>query len=166
MISVPTNPDNYSVDPKAVAHLRAPQGVALQNAYLAEANARMPMRQNTLVVEQQKLTNTAIVMLGRALEKQGITTAAQGEKTITLRVLAQGYRMQAFRWTGRVILQAQLGDGTVVSYPNESLSPKGWENAFDGAVLFALNDLLADERFVAYVNSVSSPAAVVAPAPK
>lgn len=171
MISVPTNPDNYSIDPKAVAQLRAPQSVALENAYPVELPAAMPMRNNTLVVEQQKLTETAIVMLSRALEKQGIAVSPQGDKTITLRVRAQGYRMQMFRWTGQVILETKLGDGTIISYPNESLSPKGWENAFDGAVLFALNDLLSDDRFVAYVNSTRadppkpSSLAPVAPSP-
>jgi hypothetical protein len=152
MINVPTNPDNYNIEPKALAHLRAPQTVALKNAYPGEANASMPIQHNTLVVEQHKLTETAIVMLRRALEKRGIATAEQAQKTITLRVRAQGYRMQMFRWTGKVMLESQLGDGTTISYPNESLSPKGWENAFDGAVLFALNDLLADEQFVAYMN--------------
>jgi len=152
MITVPTNPDNYSIDPKAVANLRTSQAVALKNAYPEETNANMPMRHNTLVVEQKKLTDTAIVMLRRALEKQGITTSESAGKTITLRVRAQGYRMQTFRWTGQVILEAALGDGAVISYPNESLSPKGWENAFDGAVLFALNDLLADDKLVAYIN--------------
>jgi hypothetical protein len=152
IINVPTNPDNYRIEPKVVAHLRAPQTVALKNAYPAEANISLPIRHNTLAVEQKQLTETAVVMLSRALEKQGITTSEQAEKRITLRVRAQGYRMQVFRWTGIVILDAELGDGTRISYPNESLSPKGWENAFDGAVLFALQDLLEDERFVAYMN--------------
>jgi len=152
MVNVPTNPDNYSIDPKAVTNLRAPQSVTLKNAYDAETPANMPMRYNTLVVEQKKLTDTAIVMLSRALEKRGIATSERADKTVTLRIRAQGYRMQTFRWTGQVVLEALLGDGSVISYPNESLSPKGWENAFDGAVLFALNDLLADEKFVAYIN--------------
>src|SRR6185503_8435695 len=105
-----------------------------------------------LVVDQKQLTDTGIAMLARALQKQGIATVQQADNSVTLRVRAQGYAAQPFRWTGKVLLEAQLGDGTLISYPNESLSPKGWENAFDGAVLFALNDLLADERFVAYMN--------------
>jgi hypothetical protein len=151
-ISVPTNPNNYSIEPKAVAHLRAPQSVALKNAYPAEASISFPIQTNTLVLDQKQLTETAIVMLSRALEKQGIAKSEQAKKTITLRVRAQGYRFQIFRWTGLVILEAQLGDGTVLSYPNENLSGKGYEHAFDGAVLFALNDLLADEKFIAYMN--------------
>jgi hypothetical protein len=151
-VNVATNPNNYSIEPKRVAHLRAPQSLALKNAYPEEASARFPIPFATLVVEQKQLTETAIAMLGRALEKQGIAQSGQAEKTITMCVRASGYTSQPFRWTGKIILEAQLGDGTVISYPNESLSPKGMENAFDGAVLFALNDLLADERFIAYMN--------------
>jgi hypothetical protein len=151
--TVPTNPNNYSIEPKAVSHLRAPQTVALKNAYAEESTVIFPIQHNKLSIEQKELTQTAIAMLSRALEKQGITTAEKAEKTVTLRVRAQGYRMQMFRWTGRIILEARLGeDPSPISYPNESLSPKGWENAFDGAVLFALNDLIEDERFVAYIN--------------
>ena len=151
-VVVPTNPNNYSIDPGAVARLRTSQSVGLKNGYAEPAPREMPMRHNTLVVDQKQLTETAVAMLERALQKQGISTVQQADKSVTLRVRAQGYTMQVFRWTGKVLLEAQLGDGTLISYPNESLSPKGWENAFDGAVLFALNDLLADERFVAYMN--------------
>jgi hypothetical protein len=151
-VNVPTNPNNYSIEPKRVAHLRAPQSVALKNAYPEEASARFPIPSATLVVEQKQLTETAIAMLGRALAKQGIASSEQAEKTITMCVRAVGWTAQPFRWTGKVILEAQLGDGAVISYPNEYLSGWSGERAFDGAVLFALNDLLADERFIAYMN--------------
>jgi len=151
-VVVPTNPNNYSIEPGAVAKLRTSRSVVLRNGYTEPAPCEMPMRHNTLVVDQKQLTDTGIAMLARALQKQGIATVQQADNSVTLRVRAQGYAAQPFRWTGKVLLEAQLGDGTLISYPNESLSPKGWENAFDGAVLFALNDLLADERFVAYMN--------------
>lgn len=154
---VETNPDNYSIETAAVAPLRGPHSVALKNAYAAvqEAKATMPMRGgHKLVVEQKDLTNTAIVMLKRAFEQQGIRIAEDAEKTVTLRVRATGYAFAAggITVTGKIVLQAQLGDGTVISYPNENLTPRGWEHAFDGAVLFALKELVADERFIAYVK--------------
>lgn len=150
--TIPTNPKNYDIEPKAVASLRAPQSVALKNGFPQEEKATMKIEHNFLVVEQRKLTDTAIAMLGRALEKQGITVSEAAEKTLTLRVNARGYVMQFFRWTGQVLLETRLGDGTLISNPSENLSGKGFEYAFDGAVLFALNDLLADERFTAYMN--------------
>jgi len=155
-VVVPTNPNNYSIAPANVAALRGPQSITLKNGYAEPAVQELPLQHNKLIVEQKQLTETAVVMLERALQKQGISNLPQADRSVTLRVRAQGYRMQAFRWTGQVLLEAKLGDGTVISYPNESLSPKGWENAFDGAVLFALNDLLADERFVAYINQVAA----------
>lgn len=150
--TIPTNPNNYDIEPKAVAALRAPQSVALKNGFPQEEKMTMKLEHNFLVVEQRKLTDTAIAMLGRALEKQGITVSEAADKTLTLRVNARGYVMQFFRWTGQVLLETRLGDGTLVSNPSENLSGKGFEHAFDGAVLFALNDLLADERFTAYMN--------------
>lgn len=150
--TIPTNPKNYDIEPKAVAHLRAPQSVALKNGFPQEEKMTMKIEHNFLVVEQRKLTDTAIAMLGRALQKRGITVSDDAEKTLTLRANARGYVMQLFRWTGQVLLETRLGDGPVVSNPSENLSGKGFEHAFDGAVLFALNDLLADERFVAYMN--------------
>ena len=152
---VETNPDNYSIETAAVAPLRGPHSVALKNAYDAyrEVNADMPMRGgHRLVVEQKNLTNTAIVMLKRAFEKQGIRIAEDAEKAVTLRVRATGYAQTLVGITGKILLQAELGDGTVISYPNENFSPRGPEHAFDGAVLFALKELVADERFIAYVK--------------
>jgi hypothetical protein len=150
---VTTNPDNYSIDTAAVAPLRGPHSVALKNAYPGEANATMPMRGgHRLVVEQKNLTDTAVVMLKRAFEKQGIRIAEDAEKTVTLRVRAVGYTQTLVGITGKVLLQAQLGDGTVISYPNENFSPRGLEHAFDGAVLFALKDFVADERLIAYMK--------------
>lgn len=150
--TIPTNPNNYDIEPKAVAHLRTPQSVALKNGFPQEEKMTMKIEHNFLVVEQRKLTDTAIAMLGRALQKRGITVADDAEKSLTLRVNARGYVMQFFRWTGQVLLETRLGDGTLVSHPSENLSGKGFEHAFDGAVLFALNDLLADERLIAYMN--------------
>ena len=153
MHTVPTDPNHYNIKPETVTHLRASQSVALKNAYPAEASVSLPMPYSqSLVVEQKQLTETAIAILGRALEKQGIAKSGQTEKTITLRVRARGYTSQPFRWTGKIILEAQLGDSTVISYPQENLSGHSMGRAFDGAVLFALNDLLADEKFIAYMN--------------
>lgn len=150
--TVPTKPDNYSVAPKATAHLRPAQSVSLVNGYPAESNLRVRLRGTTLVLERQKMTDTAIAMLTRALENQGITVTPQAEKTVTLQVQPQGVVFQMFRYTGRINLVAKFGDGKEAHLPQENMSPMGWTNAFDGAVLFALNDLLEHESFVAYMN--------------
>jgi hypothetical protein len=152
-VAVPTKPDNYDIAPKATAHLRSPQSVSLVNGYDAESNVQFRLRGGgTLVFERRQLTQTAIAMLTRALEKQGISVTPQAPKTITLQVQPQGLVFQYFRYTGRITLVARLGDAGEVHIPQENLSPMGWTNAFDGAVLFALNDLLEHENFVAYMK--------------
>lgn len=151
-VSVPTNPHHYDIEANALSRLRAPQAVVLSNAYPGEANATLKLRGAELVLDQKQLTDTAIAMLSRAMEKQNIAVSAEAPKSIALRVRVRGVRMQPFRWTGIVILEAQFGDGTSTSIPNENLSGLGWEEAFDGAVLLALNDLAENEKFVAYMN--------------
>lgn len=151
-VTVPTKPDNYSIAPKAAAHLRSPQSVSLVNGYPTESNLRVKLKGNTLILERQKMTDTAIAMLTRALENQGISVTPQAEKSITLQVQPQGMVFQMFRYTGRIMLVAKFGDGKEAHLPQENLSPMGWTNAFDGAILFALNDLLEHETFVAYLN--------------
>jgi hypothetical protein len=152
-IPVASDPNRYSIEPKTFAHLRAPQAVALLNAYKAESNAEMKLQRSghTLVVERRQLMETALAMLGRALQQQGYTISPSAPKTITLRVTPTGAMAQAFRYTGRINLEARFGDGTTASIPQENLGAT-WERGFDGAVLFALNDLLEHERFTAYIN--------------
>jgi hypothetical protein len=151
-VSVGTDPDRFSLEPTATAHLRMPQNVALLNGYKEETKSQYGMPGgNTLVVENKALTETAVAMLGRALQKQGYTVSPQAQKTVTLRVVPRGYIYQAFRYTGRIMLEAKFGDGTEAFIPQENLGAT-WERGFDGAVLFALKDLLEHERFVAYVN--------------
>lgn len=151
-VNVGTDPNRFSLEPDATAHLRMPQNVALLNGYKEETKSEYPMPGgNTLVLENKQLTGTAVAMLGRALQKQGYTVSPHAQKTITLRVVPRGYVYQAFRYTGRIMLEAKFGDGTEASIPQENLGAT-WDRGFDGAVLFALKDLLEHERFVAYLN--------------
>jgi hypothetical protein len=151
-VHVPTDPGGYSIEPRDALHLRTPQSITLKNAYPAEASATFRAQGETLVVEQKQLTETALAMLSRALAQRGIATAEQAGKTIVLAVRADGYVSQPFRWTGKVVLEARLGDGSVISFPGRGRSLKGWGQAFDSAVLFSLGYLLHDHKFVSYLN--------------
>jgi hypothetical protein len=151
---IPSDPTRYDLEASALSSIRAPGPVALSNSYPEEANANVvfKLRGNTLVFDQKRLTDTALAMLARAMEKQNIAIAADATKTVALRVRVTGYRFQVFRWTGRIILEARFGDGTSTSIPSDNLSGVGFDQAFDGAVLLALKDLAEDEGFVAYMN--------------
>jgi hypothetical protein len=147
-----TSPETYSLGASAVSHLRRPQTVALQNAYAADTKVELKLAGgNVWIIDLRRLTQTSITMLARALESQGIAAAPDAPNRITLRVsdplASPGYTIYA-----RVNLEARLGDGSVVSLQAENRSPVNAERAFDGAVLFALNRLVGDEKFVAYLN--------------
>ena len=154
---IQTDASTFSIEPAAVAHLRAQQAVALKNGYAAPAQANMPQGRGQIWTSDLKqLTETAISMLGRALEKQGIRIAPEAEKTVTLRVHELRAGMYGVMIHPRVramlVLDAQYADGATTSVHALNTSPMGAPRAIDGAVLFALNDLVRNEQFVSYVN--------------
>ena len=51
---------------------------------------------------------------------------------------------------------SNFGNGTNSYIEADNSSPGEFGRAFDGAVLFALNQLLADEKFIAYMKSGAS----------
>ena len=145
-----TDPNRFSLPPSDLAHLRAPQSLGMRNAYPAPA----PIKTGLLAFDQQQLTETAIAMLTRAMDKHGIAVAAQAEKTVTLRVRLTNLRMRGMppQRTARIYLDAELGDGTSTSLEAEETSLGEFDRAIDGAILVALKDLVADEKFVAYMK--------------
>lgn len=147
-----SNPDTFSLGPAALSHLRRPQAVALENAYPAETKVELKLTGgNVWIVELRRLTQSSITMLARGMEGQGIKVAADAPKRVTLRVsdplAAAGYTVFA-----RVNLEARFADGTSTSIQADNRSPASADRAFDGAVLFALNKLIYDEKFIAYMN--------------
>ena len=154
-----SDPDRFSLAPSAVAHLRAPQTIKFTNAYLSAAifQLRFPGSGVTVDQDQQQYTETAIVMLNRAMEKQGISRSSDAKKTITLRVRIVDYRLGGVvispEYHGRVALDAEFGDGSVASISGSGMSSLGHSRAFDAAILVALNRLVADKKFVAYINN-------------
>jgi hypothetical protein len=178
-MDVPTSPDTFPVEPVNAAHLRAPQSVGLKNAYNAGAQRTIDAgKGQTWTVDQKQMTDTAITMLGRAVEKHGFNTKGPGDKSITLQVRAEhGFihqRTMSFVAQANVTvsLHAAFGDGSSTTVGADNNSPLGPQRAFEGALMFALNKLLNDQRFVAYVNNAGPdalkpaalvPAVVVAP---
>ena len=108
------------------------------------------------MLDQEQFTDTAIAMLGRALEKQGVKVAPSADKVVTLRVRVLGAGLRAYPFvavsSARVGLEANLAGGGEFYVESENGSPGGASRAFDGAVLFTLNQLLEDPKFAAYLN--------------
>src|SRR6185503_15074222 len=152
-----SDPNRFSLAQGEVAHLRAPQRLTLRNAYTAPAVKQVQAGLIPLEFDQKQFTDTAIAVLSRAMEKHGIQVAPQGEKTVTLRVRGPtNLRMRgglgATSRTVRLELDAEFGDGTRTSLEAEETTGGEFTRAMDGAVLVALKDLVADEKFLAYMQ--------------
>jgi hypothetical protein len=147
-----TNPETYSVGPAGLSHLRRPQTVALENAYPAETKVELKLTGgNVWIIELRRLTQTSIAMLARGMEGQGIKVAPDASKRVTLRV-SDPIASASYTIYARLNVEARFGDGTSTILQAENRSPMSADRAFDGALLFALNKLVYDEKFVAYMN--------------
>lgn len=158
-VEIPTDPDTFSVETKAVAHLRPAQAVALINGYETEAKEEFKSDPFvTWVFDARRLTDTVITMLRRPMEKHGMTLDARAGKSVTLRLY--GMRGNVFTMppipyahvNAHLSLEAQFGDGTRAVIEASNGAPISHQRAFDGAALFALYKLLVDPNFVAYMN--------------
>ena len=153
---VVTNPDAVALEPFALGQMRAPQTVLLKNAYERPERREIKSEAGTWVVDLRQLTDTAIVAMRRTLEKQGIRAAPESAKTVTLRLEVRG------GWAmlvpphvlarARVALEAQFGDGSTAWVEAEDGSAFGATRAFESAIRIALQRLLFDPAFGAYLN--------------
>jgi len=150
---IETDPDTFRVEPAAASQLRGPQTVALNNAY---KTAREVTIGRNMSADLRQLTETAIIMLGRAMEKQGIRVMPQADKTVTLRVhrVSVGiYGLQiAPQYPAKLVLEVEYLNGKKTSIEALNVAPYSPWRATGGAILFALNDLVRHEQFVAYIN--------------
>ena len=155
-VDIPTDPQAFSLEANRLSQLPRSQAVALKNGYTGDATLRLKMSSNTWVIDQKQLTETALAMLGRAMQQQGLTLDPQAGKTVTLRarVLSTRFRTMPFvaMISVRLALNASFGDGSGTYIEADNSSPGGAQRAYDGAVLFALNQLVADPKFTAYLN--------------
>jgi hypothetical protein len=85
-----TSPDALRIEPFWLAQLRAPQSVALSNGLSNAVKYQIRNESITWELDARQLTDTAIVMLQRALDAQGIRPGAQPVKTVTLRIEVRG----------------------------------------------------------------------------
>jgi hypothetical protein len=153
---IATDPNTFSLEPGRVSHLRRPQSVSLANGFEAESKRSFKINANTWVFDEKQLTNTAIAVLNRGMTQQGLAVEPNGGKTIVMRASVLGARVRTYPFVAfvdaRVGLHADFGDGTKTYVEADNSSPAGAPRAYDGAMLFALQQLLTDEKFVAYIN--------------
>lgn len=152
------DPNFGNLEPERLASLKGGQVVALKNGYPSEDKVSFKSGTRTYVFDQQQFTEAAIANLRRALEKQGIKIDAAVDKAITLRVRIQKFEVQvngiivtAFARAGLDASFAADGDVYVEgANPNPRIAQSSV--AMQAAVQVALRALVADPKFIAYVN--------------
>lgn len=146
--------DRFELEPAVVSGLRSAEPVALRNGY-AYASAHVVNQYVTL--DEREFTDSAIAMLSRALETQGIRVAPDAKKSVTLRVDMDRHVLRmphvfAPQYYATITLEATLGDGAKLEENAQDMSPGGWGRATDAASLLALKYLVKNDKFVAYLN--------------
>lgn len=137
-----------SIDHKLAEHLRGPQAVAIHNYFVVYANDPQAAKWT----EGKKLTDTAALLLGKIMEKQGIAVDAKAGKVMVLRVLESRIGGGTPMRGAAAALEARYGDGSVSRVSATNVGFSGYRSA-DGAMLFALYRLIQDQKFVAFMNN-------------
>lgn len=150
-IQIQSNPDAFEVPLEAPPKLRGNQTISLANAYKAPTEAKIFLGGPGWVADLQQYTQSAVTLLGREMRKTGISVGP-GRKSIVLRVHSVQAAPGMFLIPANLVLDAEYGDGTKSSITAEDNAGSAWR-AVDGAMGIAIARLLADERFLAYVNA-------------
>ena len=149
--AVRTNPINIEIGSAALSHVPA-RPVTLVNGHASESELRFSMPPHTLIVEPKQMTEAAITALRNGLDKHRPPKSKAAPKRITLRVTSPR-SAGAYPNPGVAIsLEAQFGDGTRTLVNGQGYSARGADRSFEVALQNALNQLLSDQRFVAYMK--------------
>lgn len=147
-----TSPDTFNVPADAAKHLRAGANVALNNAYPAETKVKIWVYGDSgWIADLKQYTDTVIMMLGAEMKKKGVALDPKAAKTVILRV----YDVSASPgWViaSTLTLEARYGDGTKSIITAKNSSPSDAWRSVDGSLMFAVSQLLGDDKFVAYIN--------------
>ena len=151
-VVIDTNPDTFPVKPETASAVRGQQAIALVNAYPAEQKVVIFPGGPTWVGDLKQHTDTALTMLERAMSGRGVKVGSPADKTVTLRVANVQAAPGGFVIRSSLVLEAEYGDGTKSRIQTQNSSPSDAWRAVNGALLFAVNQLLNDNQFLAYVN--------------
>lgn len=149
--AVRTNPNNIEIGPAAVSHL-PPRPVTLVNGHASESELRFSTPPHTLIIEPKHMTETAIEALRIGLDKYRPPKGKASPKRITLRVTSPRSAGAFPNPAVAISLEAQFGDGTRTLVEGQGYSARGANRSFEVAVQNALQQLLSDQRFVAYMK--------------
>jgi len=156
--TVVTDSGAYSV-PGNAASPPAGTSIALLNAYTRD---ELRLVANRIQVDLRQVTDTAIRIMQRHLERNGVKVTADAQKKVTLKVVnATMYYVPipfAERWRTNLDLEASFGDGSSASARGENSAPVAFrgqvvlQRSVEGATMFAVSDMLRNQRFQAYTG--------------
>jgi hypothetical protein len=153
-VMIKADPNQFSV--REQTKPLKPRQIALVNGYAAETKATIISQSgSTLQVDLRQVTDSAIQVMSRHLQKNGVTVMPQAAKTVTLSVKNVNETLRGMGMGGiriQLDLEAKYSDGTSSLVASENVSPADAGRVLDGAVLFAVTKMLNDDRFVGYVN--------------
>lgn len=149
--AVRTNPNNIELGSLAVSHL-PPRPVTLLNGHATESELRFSTPPHTLIIEPKHMTETAIEALRTALDKYRPPKGKAGAKRITLRVTSPRSAGAYPNPAVAVSLEAVFGDGTRTLVEGQGYSARGANRSFEVALQNALQQLMSDQRLVAYMK--------------
>ena len=149
--TVRTSADSMEIGSAAFSGL-PPRTVALVNGYPGEAPLKLSTPPYTLIAEQKHMTDSAIEALRRGFEKNLPPRGKGQAKKVTLKVHSPRTATPYPKPGVEVTIDAQFGDGTRTAVNGEGYSGRGADRSFEVALANALNRLLADPRFVAYMK--------------
>jgi|SRR4051812_45549450 hypothetical protein len=148
---IQSDPTSFDVPPDSGPGLRGPQRVALKNAYETETLVVvMRSGQSKAEADLRQFTGTALRMLERRLQRDGIVADPLAPKTISLRVRDMSVIPSAFIVRVVLTVEAEFGNARRTFRARDG-SPDA-QRALDSAIALALAELVNDEQFVAYVN--------------
>jgi hypothetical protein len=152
-VPIATDPDRFNVGLTTISPLRL-KTVALNNAYQTETLVLRDPPRLPGSVDLKALSEAALSMMSRAMEKHGIAISPEAKKTVTLAVTHVELWDVFLRGTAATVtVEARYPDGTTIARQVTEYSALQYGRAIDAAVRPAMNDLIRDSRFVAYLNA-------------
>lgn len=156
--TVVPDPGAYSVRDQTM-RLKRGTSIALLNGHPQQ---EMVMVADRMQVDARQVADTAISIMRRHLQRNGVTVDPNAPKKVTIRLASATMSYLAIpfaeRWRTTLELEATMGDGRRASARGENNAPAAFrgqlaiQRSLEGAVLFAVTELLDDPELEVYAN--------------
>jgi len=152
-LEVASDAGAFDVDPALLAKVQA-KAVALENGARDAGTFDVKMRMGRVwSFDLNQLTETSVTMLGRSMERRGISVGPEAAKKVVLSARPVALAQGGARINVRVAIIARFADGTAAYAEGDGGTfGGGVQRATDHGIQLALQQLLAEPKFIAYLN--------------